>query len=80
MGYGARHSNPKLDGIGLHASPIYISSPKLACDADMLEFLKQFRPHQGAIGEFLRMLQGQGHRMQLAEPRSQSSRILLFAS
>ena len=39
------HSNPALDGIGLHASPIYISSPKLACDADMLEFLKQFRPH-----------------------------------
>lgn len=37
------HSNPALDGIGFHAAPILISAPKLASDADMLEFLKQFR-------------------------------------
>lgn len=37
------HSNPNLDGVGLHSSPILISSPKLASDGDMLEFLVQFR-------------------------------------
>lgn len=37
------HSNKALDGVGLHSSPILISSPKLASDADMLEFLAQFR-------------------------------------
>jgi 3-(3-hydroxy-phenyl)propionate hydroxylase len=37
------HANKDLDGIGFHSSPILISSPKLASDDDMLEFLRQFR-------------------------------------
>eukprot|EP01065_Artemidia_motanka_P047452 TRINITY_DN7440_c0_g1_i1.p1 TRINITY_DN7440_c0_g1~~TRINITY_DN7440_c0_g1_i1.p1 ORF type:complete len:372 (+),score=134.89 TRINITY_DN7440_c0_g1_i1:56-1117(+) len=36
-------SNPALAGIGFHAAGILIDAPKLSCDADMLEFLEQFR-------------------------------------
>lgn len=32
-----------IKGVGFHSAGILISSPKLACDADMLEFLTQFR-------------------------------------
>jgi len=46
-------ANDKLDGIGFHSSPILISSPKLASDDDMLEFLRQFRKeilHPSTLG------------------------------
>eukprot|EP01062_Namystynia_karyoxenos_P073091 TRINITY_DN69937_c0_g1_i1.p1 TRINITY_DN69937_c0_g1~~TRINITY_DN69937_c0_g1_i1.p1 ORF type:complete len:390 (+),score=164.64 TRINITY_DN69937_c0_g1_i1:69-1172(+) len=36
-------SNPALEGIGFHVAGILIDAPKLATDADMLEFLEQFR-------------------------------------